>query len=209
MKILAFSDLHASITSFKKLQQKIKKYNPDYIFCLGDFTVFEQNIEAVLEKINDFKKPTIVLHGNHEQDVIVKKLCKKHSSLTFMHCKVASINGCTVVVHGGGGFYGGGKVYGDKRLDTDREFDKFIRENKTKLKGKIILLTHAPPGYTKLDYLKWMKEHRGCASYGSFIRKYKPVLALSGHLHEHFGVKQKLGKTLICNPGPEGMIFEI
>ncbi len=203
MKILAFTDLHASVTEYKKVQAKVKKEKPDYIFCLGDFTIFEQNIEAVIRKISELKKPTLVLHGNHETDVIVKKLCQRHPNLKFAHRKIITIGEYTIVAHGGGGFYGQGKVRGDK------DFDKFIKENKTKLKGKIILLTHAPPAHTKLDYLEWLDDYVGCASYGEFVRKYKPILALSGHLHETFGVKQKIGKTLVCNPGPEGMVFKL
>ncbi len=203
MKILAFTDLHASVGAYKKLLAKIKKHKPDHIFCLGDFTIFEQNIEAVLRKISELKKPVILIHGNHEMDLIVKRLCQRHRNITFAHKKIITLGPYTIVAHGGGGFYGQGKVAGDK------DFDRFIKENKAKLKGKIILLTHAPPAYTKLDYLDWLDDYVGCASYGKFIKEFKPVLALSGHLHENFYVKEKKGKTLVCNPGPEGTIFTL
>ena len=62
MKILAFADLHSSITSLKRVEKKIKTEKPDVIFCLGDFTIFEQNIEHVMRRIDDFKIPTYVLH---------------------------------------------------------------------------------------------------------------------------------------------------
>ncbi len=202
MKILAFTDLHAGITSFKRIQQKVKKEKPDYIFCLGDFTVFEQNINGVMKKLSELGK-VYLIHGNHEDEALVKKLCKKYPNLKFIHKNVLQIPGYTIVAHGGGGFYGQGK------LRRDKDFEQFVRENKKKIKGKIILLTHAPPGYTKLDYLAWLDDHAGCASYGEFVRQYKPILALSGHLHENFGVRQKLGKTLLCNPGPEGMVFTL
>jgi len=203
MKIFAFTDLHAGVTAYKKIQQKVKKEKPDYILCLGDFTVFEQHIDGVLRKLNELGKQVFIIHGNHEEEFVVRKLCKKYSRLKFVHRSVFSINGYTVVAHGGGGFYGQGK------LAKDKDFESFVREHKNKIKGKIILLTHAPPGYTKLDYILWLDDHAGCASYGEFVKKYKPVLALSGHLHENFRVKQKLGKTLLCNPGPEGMVFKL
>jgi len=203
MKILAFTDLHASIVDYKKIQKKVKKEKPDYIFCLGDFTVFEQNIDGILAKLNELKKPTFVIHGNHESEAIVRKFCKRYSNLEFVHKKIKKINDYTIIAHGGGGFYGQGKLRGDK------DFDDFVKKNKAKLKEKIVLLTHAPPGHTKIDYLEWFDDHAGCASYEKFLKRYKPVLILSGHLHENFGVKQKIGKTLICNPGPDGMIFKL
>ncbi len=203
MKILAFTDLHAGVTAYKKIVDKIKKEKPDYVFCLGDFTIFEQNIDPVLRKISELKKPVYLIHGNHETDVIVKKLCKRYPNVKFVHRTLNKLGDYTLIAHGGGGFYGQGKLAGDK------DFEKFVRENKTKLHGKLILITHAPPGYTKLDYLEWLDDHAGCASYAAFIKQYQPVLALSGHLHENFGVKYKAGKTIICNPGPEGMVFTL
>src|SRR3989304_935671 len=103
MKILVFTDLHASVTEYKKVQAKVKKEKPDYVFCLGDFTIFEQNIEAVIRKISELKKPTFIIHGNHETDVIVKKLCKRHSNLNFIHRKIIKLGDYTVIAHGGGG----------------------------------------------------------------------------------------------------------
>ncbi len=203
MKILAFTDLHAGVTAYKKIQAKIKKEKPDYIFCLGDFTIFEQNIVPVIRKISELKKPVLIIHGNHETDVIVRKLCKQYKNMTFAHRKIIKLGEYIVIAHGGGGFYGQGK------LAKDKDFEAFVKENKSKLKGKLILLTHAPPGHTRLDYLKWLGDHVGCASYEKFIKEHKPIMALSGHLHENFGVKYKAGKTLICNPGPEGMIFTL
>ncbi len=203
MKLLAFTDLHASVTSYKHVLAKAKKMKPDIIVCCGDFTVFEQNIEPVLDKINDLHAPVLLIHGNHEQDIIVAKLVKRYKNITFLHRKITKLGEYTFVGHGGGGFYGQGKLAGDK------DFDKFIRDNKKHLTGKIILLTHAPPAHTKLDYLDWMDEHVGCTSYTEFIKKYNPALALSGHIHETFGVTQKFGKTVLCNPGPEGIFIEL
>ncbi|RJQ19020.1 hypothetical protein C4580_05565 [Candidatus Woesearchaeota archaeon] len=203
MKILAFTDLHASVTGYKHVLAKSKKGKPDIIICCGDFTIFEQNIEAVLDKINDLPAPVYLLHGNHEQDVIVQKLCKRYKNITFIHRAIVKSGDLTIVGHGGGGFYGQGKNAGDK------DFDKFIKESSKKLTGKMILVTHAPPQNTQLDYLEWMDEHVGCSSYTDFIKKYNPALALSGHIHETFGTTQKFGKTVLCNPGPEGMLIQL
>jgi len=203
MKILAFTDLHASITELKKIEAKIKKYNPEAIICCGDFTIFEQNIEAVLRKLDAFGMPVYLIHGNHEMDVIVKKLCAKTKNITFVHNKIFPLGEYTVVAHGGGGFYGRGKLAGDK------EFEEFVRKNKEKITGKIILMTHAPPANSALDYIEWMDDHVGCKSYMDFIKEYKPILALSGHIHETFGAVQKIGKTTLCNPGPGGKVITL
>ena len=45
--------------------------------------------------------------------------------------------------------------------------------------------------------------------YKDFINKYKPKLAVSGHIHETQNVDELYGSTLISNPGPYGKIFEV
>ena len=202
MKILAFADLHSNIIAYEKIKAKVKKFKPDLIFCLGDFTYFEQYIEQVMRKLNELKKPVYILHGNHESDVITRKLCQRYHNLVWMHNKIIPFKEYTIVGHGGGGFYTSGKSARDK------DFDRLISKNRKKLKGKLILLTHAPPRKTKLDKLTWAG-HVGCESYAEFIKKYKPIIALSGHMHENFGIKDKKGKTTVCNPGPAGMVFSI
>lgn len=206
MKILVFTDVHANALHLKKIEEKVRKEKPDIIIDLGDTASFGRYLKAVLKRLNNLKKPVYILPGNppHETEPEVQKACKAFKNLKYIHRKILKINDYTLVFHGGGGFY-----HGKKGLMRDEDFDKFIKGNKTKLKGKILFFTHAPPAYTKIDYLDWMNGHAGCPSYAAFIKKYKPILSLSGHLHENFTVKQKIGKTLVCNPGPQGMVFKL
>ena len=178
MKILAFTDIHGSITKLKKIQQKTKKNKPDIILCLGDFTIFERHIDEIMRKINSLNTPTYIIPGNHETTKILDKLCTKYKNLNFIHKKITRIKKYTLTGYGEGGFG-----------TTDKKFEKFIKANKKKLENKkIILMTHGPPYKTKLDYIDYLKKHVGCKSYANFIKQYKPVLALSGHLHETFGL---------------------
>lgn len=199
MKILAFTDIHGSITKLRKILQKVNKNKPDIILCLGDFTTFENHIEPLMRKINAFKKPVYVLPGNHETPTIVKKLCNKYRNLHYANKKIIKIGKFTLVGNGNGGF-----------SQKDAAFERFVKKNHRKLLNKnIILMTHAPPYNTKLDYIDYLEEHVGCKSYTAFIRKYKPRLALSGHIHETFGKDDKIGKTLLINSGPDGKVVKI
>ncbi len=64
MKILGFTDMHGSLSALKKLKKKAKK--ADIVLCLGDFTIFGDNLIYFLKKINNFGKPVLMIHGNHE-----------------------------------------------------------------------------------------------------------------------------------------------
>ena len=197
MKIYAFADIHENITSMKKVEEAVKKENPDLIVCVGDFTVFEQYMEKMIEWMNSLPKPVLLIHGNHEDGDIVAKYCSFNDNLTFMHKEIKEINGITFFGHGGGGF---SKRYPD--------FEEFVEKNKEKLANKkLVLITHAPPFETVCDLLH--VGHVGSISYKKFIEEHKPLLALSGHLHETFTKEEKIGETLIANPGPTGKLFEI
>jgi len=68
-----------------------------------------------------------------------------------------------------------------------------------------IFISHSAPYNTKLD-VSLQKgsiaygKHLGAPSTLDFIKKYQPLLCVSGHIHEHFG-KIKIGKTAVINVG--------
>jgi len=53
-----------------------------------------------------------------------------------------------------------------------------------------------------------MGEHAGNKSIRKFIERIKPVLAISGHLHECVG-EDKIKETKVVNPGYKGKILTI
>ena len=197
MKIYVFADIHEDISAMNKIEEAIKKENPDLIICVGDFTLFEQYMEKMIVWMASLPKPVMVIHGNHETEEITSKYCSFHDNLTFMHKQIKEIDGITFVAHGGGGF---SKVYPD--------FEEFVEKNKEKLTGKkLVFITHAPPFETAVDLMHI--GHVGSQSYKQFINEFKPVLAVSGHIHETFTKEEKIGETIVSNPGPIGKLFEI
>ena len=61
MKILAFTDNHGDPEDLKAVKKKVK--NADIIICGGDITIFEHEIEYNMQKINDFGKEVLIIHG--------------------------------------------------------------------------------------------------------------------------------------------------
>ena len=52
--------------------------------------------------------------------------------------------------------------------------------------------------------------HSGNKSIKKFIMSERPNLVICGHLHENFGVIDKIGKnSMLVNPGAKGKIIEI
>lgn len=199
LRILAFSDLHGSEKGLKALAVKAKK--ADVIICAGDFTVFEHNILRIMRKLDALGKPVILVHGNHEEPFLVDEICRKLRNVKQIHKSILQISDYAFVGHGGEGFD-----------HISEDFERFAAAAMKKIrqlqkqKKKIIFVTHQPPHNTKLDYI-WA--HHGNKSYAKFDKKLQPLLHICGHLHETQGKKDRIGKTMVINPGPKGMIIRI
>ena len=95
------------------------------------------------------------------------------------------------------------KAYRKHKKILERLFKKFRRENKNR---KVIFLTHNVVYKTKLDKASKKAheavrgKHLGSKMFRRIIKKYQPVLHIGGHIHESRG-KDKLGKTILVNPG--------
>lgn len=193
MKLLIFSDTHGRISLLDTMAKKAK--NAELLVCAGDITVFEEGLEVMLRKLNQIGKPVLMIPGNHEGPDLLKKICKSYENIIYIHGKTYVKNGYYFVGFGSGGF-----------SIKDRQFEIFARKLKIPKESKLVLVTHAPPYGTKIDHI-W--GHHGNKSYRRFIERMKPIIAVSGHLHETQGKEDMIGKTRILNPGPKGKIIEI
>lgn len=199
MRILAFVDLHGDIDTLEKLNKKVKKEKVDLCLFAGDISFFSENIMEYLSMINDFNVPTLLIHGNHEEESETKEACLAFKNLIFIHKQVVDIDNVRFFGYGGGGF-----------STRDKKFEKLANSKfakKIDRRMKNILLLHGPPYGTKLDLLG--EEFVGNESYSIFIRKTKLDYVICGHIHENEGKSDTLEGTIILNPGPEGIIIEV
>lgn len=199
MKILAFVDMHGSLSALKKIKKKAK--NADLIICAGDFTIFGQGANYFLEKLNKLNKPVLMIHGNHEEEDELEMLCKKFRNINFLHARGYKEGEYFFLGYGGGGF-----------SMRDKAFEKLSKQFEKEVKKlgnpKTILVTHAPPHKTKIDLI--MEEPCGNKSIKNFIKKVHPIiLVISGHLHENAGKEDKVGNTRVINPGPYGKLITV
>ena len=228
MRILAISDIHGSQKAQKRLKNTSKKV--DLILIAGDITVFGSHIEDIMKKINYLNKKTLLITGNHEIPSQVRKLTKRFRNIYFMNNKVMKINGLMIYGYDTNGF-----SFKDRIFEKDsKKFVKAIKEEEKRIRGlkkkeiikaksklktknpkiknkikefKTILISHAPPYKTKCD--KIMDEHCGSKSVREFCIKQQINYCFCGHLHEAGHTVDKLKKTIVVNPGPYGMVFEI
>jgi putative phosphoesterase len=195
MRILAFVDTHGNLKALDKIKALSKK--ADILVCAGDISIFENNLDGLLAKLDKLNKPVLIISGNHEDAADLSALTSFSNNLIDIDKKTYTKDKFLFLGYGGGGFSMVDKEFEKKA----KKFDEILKKNKDK---KIILVTHAPPYKTKLD--KIMGEPCGNKSIKNFILKAKPDLVISGHLHENAGKKDKIGRTRLLNPGPFGKI---
>ena len=194
MKVLAFVDLHGSRKAFNSIKKKAKL--ADVIVCAGDFTIFGNDESQMIKEFDKLGKLVLMIHGNHEDSSEVRKECAKTKNVVFIHGRKYQFGNYFFVGWGGGGF-----------SRVDRGFENYSKKWKFDKDDKIIFVTHAPPYNTKIDRI--YEEHAGCNSFTKFIKKNKPIVSISGHLHENNSKMDKISKSLVINPGHEGKILEI
>jgi len=205
MKILAFVDIHGDSAAIKKIAEKEKKGKPDLLVCSGDISNFGFGLFSLIKRLS-FGIPLLIVPGNHETEEEIEYMGRKTDFVKNIHLKHFISDSYFFAGCGGGGF----TPHHAEFEQSEKKFASAIKNLKVKNhKYKIILVTHQPPYGTKLDYLDYLGRHVGSVSIRKFIEKYQPVLCVCGHLHTNFGKMDKIGKTIVINPGPEGKIIEI
>ena len=201
MKIFAIVDLHSDLEQLDKVIKKIKREKPDVIVSGGDLSIFGTNHEIILIQLDSLEIPFLAIHGNHEDVEDMKIAEKSLSNLTQIHAKGNVIDDVLFLGYGDGGF-----LVEDYRLEKlIPKFEKLIKKNKDK---KIVLVSHGPPYGTKTD-MKSKDDHVGSKTLREFIKKYKPDVVITGHIHECDGRSDRIGNTRIINPGYKGKFIEI
>lgn len=199
MDLLVFVDLHGSKEALKVVLEKAK--DVDLVVCAGDLSEWGQGTDAIIYKFEKEKIPMLVIPGNHEFDEELMEICRKCKYVVDIHRAHYEVGEYFFFGYGGGGFALESKEF-------ERLSEAFIKQTKDRKDKKVILVTHGPPYGTKVDFIPGLG-HRGCKSIRNFIEKHQPLLNICGHLHETVNAKDRIGKTIIINPGPEGKIIKI
>lgn len=213
MKLLILADIHGTTKYLSRLADEAAAC--DAIVLAGDITNFggRDDVVMVLNALESFKKPIIAVPGNCDLPVVDHELQARNYSV---HANVVRIGdfaylgaggslpcpGTTPNEAGEGVFRDileeAAKLAAGKGADVGGQ--QGAGEAAELAAGKsLVLVTHQPAWNTKLDTAG--DRHTGSRAIREFIENHKPVLAVSGHMHEALGTDQ-IGPTTLVNPGP-------
>ncbi|MBU2523371.1 MAG: metallophosphoesterase [Nanoarchaeota archaeon] len=204
MKILIFTDVHGDSEIISRLLLKVKKEKPDAIICAGDITNFGFGIKSILKRLDSVNIPLFIIPGNHETDEEIVIYGQGMKNIQSIHLKPAMFHSLYIVGCGGGGFT---QQHAEFEMSEKKFADSMKKVKMKDHKYKTILVTHQPPYKTLLDLV--YGDHSGSTSIRKFIQQHQPDYCITGHIHENEGKQDKIGKTIIINPGPLGKIIEI
>jgi hypothetical protein len=188
LKLLVCSDIHGSKEALDMLQKASGEDCYDAVIVCGDFTTFGSP-DFTKEALTRFQTRVLAIPGN----------CDVPETVTVLEHANASVHNLRVEV-GGRTFFGfGGGMPTESGMPFEMEEDIIERSLRSIAVPGGVMVTHMP-AYGMNDRLR--SGHSG-GSEGILrvAKEFKPVLALSGHIHEARG-KVMSADTTYVNPGP-------
>ena len=195
MKLLVLADIHGHAENVEYIHSEIQ--DCDGIVIAGDITDFggQAQVSGVLSAFQSYQKPIFAVSGNCDLSGVDEVLQKNKSNL---HGSGIEYNGLKFVGVGGSLPCPGRTPNEAGENDFRAVLEKGIAAFDAK--DNLVLVTHQPAWGTKLD-VAGTDRHTGSRAIREFIENYQPILSISGHMHEAYGV-DKIGTTVLINPGP-------
>lgn len=185
MKLLALSDLHGDYSHVEAIRKRAGNF--DAVLIAGDITNFGPD-EIALKLLKMFKEPVLAVPGNCDNPSILKLLDGKAINL---HNSCHTMKGLTFVGLGGSN----PTPFNTPFELSEQKISENISKLLSKLSGRIVLLSHAPPRNTT-D--KVPQGNVGSEALARFLDRFD--LVVCGHIHESRG-SVKVKDRVVVNPG--------
>jgi len=198
--LVALADIHGITIHLPTIEGSLRQ--ADAVVIAGDVTNFGGGEAAapIIEAIEAINPHIAAVYGNCDRPEVQAYLADHGLSV---HSQIKQICGLTYIGIGGSLVCSG---------RTPSEVDDAVLAAGLDLSGQdlqwprdagpqpVVLVTHQPAYGTRLDEVGG-SSHTGSRAIRAFIERFRPILAVSGHLHEAIGV-DTIGPTTLVNPGP-------
>ncbi|MEM1569502.1 MAG: metallophosphoesterase [Candidatus Bathyarchaeia archaeon] len=196
---MVLSDIHSSFNAAYTLSREALKLKLDLLVICGDITHFGSLNEA--EKMLSFFRglKTFFVPGNCDPPALLTS--GNVQDALNIHGKLHMSDSTAFL-----GIGGSPKTPFSTRIEfEEEEIYRIVKGALNDFKGRLIVVSHSPPADTSTD-LTSLGLHAGSRALRKFIEEYKPLAVVHGHIHEARGM-DRLGETLIVNPGPAKQNF--
>ncbi|MCX9087701.1 MAG: metallophosphoesterase [Candidatus Methanoperedens sp.] len=187
MKLLALSDLHGDYSHVGSILDKAGDI--DAVLIAGDITDFGPD-EKALEVLGMFKVPVLAVPGNCDNPSLLKILDENENTIN-LHNSSHTIGDLTFIGLGGSN----PTPFNTPFELSEKKIGEYVGTLLSRSKGRLILLSHAPPKNTtdKLPH-----GNVGSAALERYLKRFD--LIVCGHIHEARGIV-RVNSTQVVNPG--------
>ena len=202
IRILAFSDLHGSVSAARALVAR--SAGMDLVIGAGDFCNMRQGLDEAMALLAGLQAPLVAVPGNAE-------------SADELRAAAAGVEGGAgiSVLHGTGCEVAGLRLFGLGYGIPVTPFgawscDMTEAQADTALAGCAaadILVLHSPP--KGLADRTSAGQSVGSTAIRAAIARIAPRYAFCGHIHDSWGERGMIGTTEVVNLGPAGHVFEV
>ncbi len=186
LKLLVCSDLHGSEHALRMLERASEAADFDAVIICGDFTTFGTT-EFTSKVLTRFKKRIFAVPGNCDIPQTVEVLEERNASIHNLQDEFK-----------GWKFFGFGGALPGGGTPFEVQDDILERSLRSVAVQGGIMVTHCP-AYGMNDLTKDGR-HLGSQGILRVANEFKPVLAVSGHVHEAQG-RVVAKDTMFVNPG--------
>lgn len=192
MRVLLVSDIHGNEAALGRCAAA--DADADLVICAGDLTHFGGVPEArnVLEALRNLHPKVKAVAGNCDNREIESYLRGEGVLLStaveeFQGLRLAGMSGALP-----------GPVTTPYEI-SEQDIENSLAQLPVGSDPPLVLVSHQPPHGSVADRAMKIK-HVGSRTLAGWIDEYRPLLVLSGHIHESFGHKLS-GTTHVINPG--------
>lgn len=185
MRVLLLSDIHSNT---RNLEDILKREDFDLLLIAGDLTHFrKQDVITIDEVVSKYAPECYAVHGNCDNREIISY---DLNAINFVHGKSLELEELTI--HGIGGSLK--TPFGTPSEYSEQDFEEILRN--FKFSDFNLLISHSPAKYI-LDRTNY-GENIGSEVIRRYLDNFQ--IALTGHVHESFGVYRD--QRIVVNPGP-------
>ncbi len=199
--LLAISDIHERIRSINKLVSEINSrgITIDIVIIAGDLTYFK-GVSTAIKILKEIKEKLSVEYvffvpGNCDDPKILG-LKEISRGIINIHRNPVELEDYTFYGIGGGGL----SPFNTLIEFSEKDFSEYVNyiENVSVNTTNLVMTTHQPIRgfFDNVDGL-----NIGSQVFREFLEKRKPLLWITGHVHENSGWSIS-GRTVIVHPGP-------
>jgi putative phosphoesterase len=196
VRILAFTDFHGNQEAFRRARQTIANEKPDLVLVAGDIVNHDvERAKRFLADLAEAGSPVYFVPGNMDGVDLIGWFGTGNVRGLHGRCETWE----NVALIGLGGSPRG--AFSTPIEYSEEAGAEVLAKALTNCHGgKMILVSHCPPKETKADQVMF-GQHIGSSSVRKFVEKMKPMIVVSGHVHEAQGV-DRIGPTIVVNAGP-------